>query len=70
MVCPHLRRDRADIAGTHPALLHLNKIVEARRERLHEIALRRYEESLSDLRIWRDVETKISWQTWTVSMQG
>jgi len=47
--------------------VELNKVLESRRERLHEIALRRYEESLNDLAIWRDVEKKISWSTWAVS---
>lgn len=44
-------------------------MLEGRRARLHEIALHRYEESLADLAIWRDVEKKISWGTWTVSRE-
>ncbi|BEI99474.1 hypothetical protein CcaverHIS631_0405170 [Cutaneotrichosporon cavernicola] len=59
------REEEMVLNGTHPALVQLNHTLQTRRERLHEVASRRHQESIKDLCTWRKIEDKISWSTWT-----
>ncbi|KLT39723.1 hypothetical protein CC85DRAFT_179074 [Cutaneotrichosporon oleaginosum] len=59
------REEEMILNGTHPALIHLNKTLQTRRERLHEVASRRHQATINDLGTWRKIEDKISWSTWT-----
>nr|ODN90656.1 hypothetical protein L203_01767 [Cryptococcus depauperatus CBS 7841] len=53
------------LKGTYPALQHLYKTLEERRERLHEGALRRFQAQKAELKRMRDSETHLIWSTWT-----
>ncbi|GMK59350.1 hypothetical protein CspeluHIS016_0703650 [Cutaneotrichosporon spelunceum] len=59
------REEEMVLNGTHPALVQLNQTLQTRRERLHEVASRRHQETTKDLGTWRKIEDKISWSTWT-----
>ena len=53
--------------GTHPALTHLHKILAERREKLHEVAAQRHQESLAELVRAREADKAHVWSWWTVS---
>jgi hypothetical protein len=53
-------------AATHPALVHLHKILSQRRERLHEVASRRHQAALAELVKAREADKQHVWTWWTV----
>ncbi len=56
--------------GTHPALQLVHKSLSARRERLHEAASRRHEQTAQELKVVRNAEKDAVWSWWTVSEGG
>jgi deoxyxylulose-5-phosphate synthase len=53
--------------GTHPALTYLYKTLAGRREKLHEVASRRHQQTLEELVKAREAEKDAVWTWWTVS---
>nr|XP_019009739.1 uncharacterized protein I206_05299 [Kwoniella pini CBS 10737]OCF48520.1 hypothetical protein I206_05299 [Kwoniella pini CBS 10737] len=51
--------------GTHPALQYLYKTLSDRRERLHEVASRRHQQTLGELKRVRESEKHLIWSSWT-----
>ncbi|WWC97865.1 hypothetical protein V866_004752 [Kwoniella sp. B9012] len=51
--------------GTHPALKYLYKTLSDRRERLHEVASRRHQQTLGELKRVREAEKHLIWSSWT-----
>ncbi|WWC64126.1 uncharacterized protein I303_106734 [Kwoniella dejecticola CBS 10117] len=51
--------------GTHPALQYLHKTLSDRREKLHEIASRRHQQTLGELKRVRESEKHLIWSSWT-----
>jgi hypothetical protein len=56
--------------GTHPALTYLYKTLAGRREKLHEVASRRHQQTLEELVKAREAEKDAEWTWWTVSSSG
>lgn len=53
--------------GSHPAVEFMFSNLQARRERLHEVASRRHRQVLEELAKVRDGEKEGVWTWWTVS---
>ncbi|RSH95343.1 hypothetical protein EHS25_000430 [Saitozyma podzolica] len=51
--------------GTHPALTYLYKTLAGRREKLHEVASRRHQQTLEELVKAREAEKDAVWTWWT-----
>lgn len=62
-----IRSEHCLCAGTHPALRYLYKTLAGRRERLHEVASKRHEEAMSELKRARESDKAQTWSCWTVS---
>ncbi|WWC91313.1 uncharacterized protein L201_006256 [Kwoniella dendrophila CBS 6074] len=51
--------------GTHPALQYLYKTLSSRREKLHEVASRRHQQTIGELKRVRESEKHLIWSSWT-----